>query len=105
LWDFCGGAGSPPVHQAAQAILPAARVTYADIDPVALSHAAALLATGDGVAAVDADLRDPAAVLGHQDLRAVINPSRPVCVILGAVVHFLDRTSHQIAGHRPCTEF
>ena len=86
------GAGlpaSPPVHQAARAVLPAARVAYVDIDPVVLSHAAALLATDDGVAAVDADLRDPAAVLGHQDLRAVINPGRPVCVILGAVLHFL----------------
>jgi S-adenosyl methyltransferase len=42
------------------------------------------------VTAVDADLRDPAAVLGHQDLRAVIDPARPVYVILGAVLHFLD---------------
>jgi S-adenosyl methyltransferase len=87
------GAGlpaSPSVHQAARAVLPAARVAYVDIDPVVLTHAVALLATGDGVAAVDADLRDPAAVLGHQDLRAVINPGRPVCVILGAILHFLD---------------
>ena len=87
------GAGlpaSPSVHQAARAALPAARVAYVDIDPVVLTHAVALLATGDGVAAVDADLRDPAAVLGHQDLRAVIDPGRPVCVILGAVLHFLD---------------
>ncbi len=87
------GAGlpaSPPVHQAARAVLPAARVAYVDIDPVVLIHARALLATDDGVTAVDADLRDPAAVLDHQDLRAVINPARPVCVILGAVVHFLD---------------
>ena len=85
------GAGlpaSPSVHQAARAVLPAARVAYVDIDPVVLSHAAALLATDDGVTAVNADLRDPAAVLGHEDLRAVINPGRPVCVILGAVVHF-----------------
>ena len=87
------GAGlpaSPPVHQVARAVRPAARVAYVDTDPVVLSHARALLATGDGVTAVDADLRDPAAVLGNQDLRAVINPGRPVCVILGAVVHFLD---------------
>jgi S-adenosyl methyltransferase len=87
------GAGlpaSPPVHQAARAVLPAAQVAYVDTDPVVLTHARALLATGDGVTAVDADLRDPAAVLGHQDLRAVINPGRPICVILGAVVHFLD---------------
>jgi O-methyltransferase involved in polyketide biosynthesis len=59
------GAGlpaTPAVHQAAQAIRPA----------------------------VAADLRDPAAVLADQDLRAVINPAEPVCVILGAVLHFLD---------------
>ena len=87
------GAGlpaSPSVHQAARAVLPAARVAYVDTDPVVLTHAVALLATGDGVAAVDADLRDPAAVLAHPDLQAVINPGQPVCVILGAVLHFLD---------------
>jgi S-adenosyl methyltransferase len=66
------GAGlpvSPSVHQAARAVLPAARVAYVDIDPVVLTHAVALLATGDGVAAVDADLCDPAAVWGHPPAR------------------------------------
>ena len=50
------GAGlpaSPSVHQAARAVLPTARVAYVDIDPVVLSHARALLATGDGVIAVE----------------------------------------------------
>ncbi len=87
------GAGlpvSPAIHQAARAVLPAARIAYVDIDPVVLAHARALLATSDGITAVGADLRDPAAVLGHADLRAVIDPARPVCVILGAVLHFLD---------------
>jgi O-methyltransferase involved in polyketide biosynthesis len=54
-----------------------------------LAHARALLA-GPGVAAVTADLSDPAAVLADPELRAVINPADPVCVILGAVLHFLD---------------
>ena len=40
--------------------------------------------------AVAADLRDPAAVLADPELRAVIDPAEPVCVILGAVLHFLD---------------
>jgi len=87
------GAGlpaSPAVHQAARKVLPAARVAYVDIDPVVLSHARALLATGDGVSAVAADLRDPGAVLADPELRAVIDPARPVCVILGAVLHFMD---------------
>ncbi len=68
----------------------AARVAYVDVDPVVLSHARALLATDDGVTAIGADLRDPAGVLAHPDLRAVIDPALPMCVILGAVLHFLD---------------
>jgi O-methyltransferase involved in polyketide biosynthesis len=87
------GAGlpaSPAVHQAVRAVLIAARVAYVDTDPIVLSHARALLATSDGVTAVAADLRDPAAVLTNPDLRAVIDPTRPMAVILGAVLHFLD---------------
>ena len=86
------GAGlpaSPAVHQAARKVMPEARVAYVDTDPVVLSHARALLATSDGVTAAEADLRDPAAVLGHPHLRAVIDPARPVCIILGAVLHFM----------------
>jgi hypothetical protein len=95
------GAGlpaSPAIHQAARAVLPAAQVAYVDTDPVVLTHIRALLATGDGVTAVEADLRDPAAVLGHQDLRAVINPGRPVCVILGAPA--LPRPGNRLRGDR-----
>jgi SAM-dependent methyltransferase len=80
---------APAVHQTARAVLPAARVAYVDRDPMVLSHARALLAA-PGVAAVAADLRDPAVVLADPELRAVISPVEPVCVILGAVVHFLD---------------
>jgi O-methyltransferase involved in polyketide biosynthesis len=57
---------------------------------VVLSHARALLATSDGVTAVTADLRDPNAVLANPELRTVIDQARPMCVILGAVLHFLD---------------
>ena len=84
-----GPPASPAVHQAARKVMPEARVAYVDTDPVVLSHARALLATSDGVTAAEADLRDPAAVLGHPHLRAVIDPARPVCIILGAVLHFM----------------
>jgi S-adenosyl methyltransferase len=87
------GAGlpaSPPVHQVVRQVIPTARVAYVDIDPVVLSHARALLATRDGVTAVAADLRDPQAVLADPELRQVIDPARPACVILGAVLHFMD---------------
>jgi O-methyltransferase involved in polyketide biosynthesis len=79
----------PAVHQTARTILPAAQVAYVDTDPMVLSHVRALLA-GPGVAAVAADLRDPAAVLADPELRTIIDPAAPVCVILAAVLHFLD---------------
>ncbi len=99
-WAASGGIGqfldlgaglpaAPAVHQTAQAVLPGARVAYVDWDPMVLVHARALLAA-PGVTAVAADLRDPAAVLADPELRAVIDPAEPVCVILGAVLHFLD---------------
>jgi len=86
------GAGLPAAtntHEVARAVNPAAAVAYVDLDPVVLLHAQALLATGDGVTAVAADLTDPAAVLADPGLRAVIDPARPAAVILGAVLHFL----------------
>ena len=92
---------SPSVHQAARAVLPAARVAYVDIDPVVLSHARALLTIDDCVTAVAADPREPAAVLADPELRAVIDPARPVGIILGAVLHFLDAdTAQAVTGGR-----
>jgi O-methyltransferase involved in polyketide biosynthesis len=87
------GAGlpaAPNTHQVARAANADAAVAYVDTDPVVLAHARALLAISDGVAAVAADLCDPAAVLADPELRAVIDPARPAAVILGAVLHFLD---------------
>ncbi len=72
------GAGlpaTPAVHQTARAVLPAARVAYVDRDPMVLSHARALLAA-PGVAAVAADLRDPAVVLADPELAGCHRPSR-----------------------------
>ena len=40
----------PSVHEAARAVHPGARVAYVDNDPVVVSHARALLATGAGLA-------------------------------------------------------
>jgi O-methyltransferase involved in polyketide biosynthesis len=79
----------PAVHEAAREVIPDARVCYVDNNPVAALHATALLAGGHGLAAVDADLTDPAAVLAHAGVRAVLDFTRPVGIILGAVLHFL----------------
>ena len=85
--------GSPPPHRSTRPHGKPCRrpgSPYVDIDAVVLSLARALLTSRDGVTAVAADLRDPGAVLADPELRAVIDPARPACVILGAVLHFLD---------------
>jgi O-methyltransferase involved in polyketide biosynthesis len=68
-------------------------VCYVDIDPVAVLHGEVLLARGEGLAAVRADLTHPESVLASPQVRAVIDLSRPVAVILAAVVHFLPPDS------------
>jgi O-methyltransferase involved in polyketide biosynthesis len=80
----------PAVHEAARGVNPDARVCYVDNDPAAALHATVLLASGDGLAAVNADLTDPEAVLTNAGVRAVLDFTRPVGIILGAVLHFLS---------------
>ena len=86
------GAGlptSPAVHEAAQQSQPAARVAYVDNDGLVLTNARALLAKGPGVAVVPGDMRDPAAILAHPDLRLLLDLGQPACVLLASVLHFL----------------
>jgi O-methyltransferase involved in polyketide biosynthesis len=86
------GAGLPTVentHRTARAVTPGAHVVYVDNDPVAVSHSSALLAGTPGISAVRADLTEPGAVLADPAVRATIDLSRPVAVILAMVLHFL----------------
>jgi hypothetical protein len=79
----------PAVHEAARAVIADARVCYVDNDPAAVVHAQALLATGEGLTAIAGDLADPNAVLAHRGVRTLLDFTRPVGIILGAVLHFL----------------
>src|SRR5580698_3754651 len=79
----------PAVHEAVREVIPDARVCYVDNDPAAALHAAVLLASGDGLAAVASDLTEPEAVLAHPGVRAVLDFARPMGIVLGAVLHFL----------------
>jgi S-adenosyl methyltransferase len=84
----------PAVHDAVREVTPDARVCYVDIDPVAVLHGQALLARGEGLAAVQADLTEPQTVLADPQVRAVIDMSQPIAVvILAAVLHFLPADS------------
>ena len=86
------GTGIPTAnntHEAAQRVAPSSRIVYVDHDPVVLSHAQALLAsTPEGACTyVDADLRDPKAILAAA--ADTLDFSQPVAVMLIAVMHFI----------------
>jgi O-methyltransferase involved in polyketide biosynthesis len=82
---------SPNLHEVVQGVDPATRVVYVDNDPIVLVHARALLtSTPEGSTAyVDADLRDPGAILDSPEVRESIDPSRPVAISLIAVLQFI----------------
>ncbi|GIE92437.1 O-Methyltransferase involved in polyketide biosynthesis [Actinoplanes regularis] len=88
------GTGLPApdnTHEVAQRIAPDARVVYVDNDPIVMTHARALL-QGDPrgrTAYLEADLRDPEAILGHPALKETLDLTRPVALLLVAVLHFV----------------
>ena len=68
---------------------PGSRVVYVDNDPIVHVHANALL-TGSGTTSIVlADLREPEAILAHPKVRALIDFSRPVALLLIAILHFI----------------
>jgi O-methyltransferase involved in polyketide biosynthesis len=86
------GAGlpaSPAVHEIVQKAQPGARVAYVDHDPLVLSHARAILASGPGVVVVAGDMREPDPILGSPDLRALVDLRQPICILLASVLHFV----------------
>ncbi|MGK8523615.1 SAM-dependent methyltransferase [Nocardia asteroides] len=82
----------PNLHQVAQAPSPEARVVYVDNDPIVLSHARALLTgTPEGrTAYIDADLKNPEAILSAPELTETLDLKSPVALSLVAVLHFLS---------------
>jgi hypothetical protein len=86
------GTGIPTAnntHEVAQAVAPETRVVYVDNDPIVLAHARALLVSGPSGATdyLDADLRDTDRILDYA--RARLDFTRPVGVMLVAVLHLV----------------
>jgi hypothetical protein len=76
-------------HEVAQGIASDSCVAYVDNDPMVISHARALLTSDPRgcCAYVEADLRDPAAIL--REARRTLDFTRPVAILLIAVLHFI----------------
>ncbi|RBQ16020.1 SAM-dependent methyltransferase [Spongiactinospora rosea] len=79
---------SPNVHEVARQAVPDARVAYVDNDPIVLVHARALMTGTGGTSIIQADLREPDAILEDPQTRATIDFDRPVGVLLVAVLQF-----------------
>lgn len=80
-------------HEVVQDLAPGARVVYVDHDPLVLAYSAGLLGGNPDATVVLADLRDPGSVLGHPDLRALIDFAEPVALMMTAVMHFVAPSS------------
>ena len=86
------GTGIPSagnVHEVAGQVAPGTRVAYVDNDPIVHVHANALL-TGSGTTSIVlADLREPETILAHPKVRALIDFTQPVALLLVAILHFI----------------
>jgi hypothetical protein len=96
------GTGLPTAdntHEVAQRITPGSRIVYVDNDPIVLAHARALLTSSpEGATAyIDADLRDPAKILEAPQLRDTLDFTRPIALVLLAVLHFVHDDQHPYA--------
>jgi hypothetical protein len=86
------GVGLPTrgaVHEVAHEINPKAHIVYVDYDPVVVAHGNALLATPDLSVVVPGDIRRPRELLENPVIREHLDFSRPIALILLAVLHFV----------------
>ncbi|TVZ90278.1 S-adenosyl methyltransferase [Streptomyces sp. BK340] len=82
---------SPNLHEIAQAVAPGSRVVYVDNDPIVLTLSQGLLASApEGrTSYIEADFRDPAAILQAPELRETLDLDEPVALTVIAIVHFM----------------
>ncbi|MEV4293465.1 SAM-dependent methyltransferase [Microbispora rosea] len=87
------GSGLPTqgnVHEVAQQVAPESRVVYVDNDPIVLVHGRALLARNGSTTVVEADIRDPEAILADPAVTALIDFGQPVALLLFGILHHLN---------------
>ncbi|MDR7276107.1 SAM-dependent methyltransferase [Catenuloplanes atrovinosus] len=86
------GSGIPTVgnvHEVARAEAPDSRVLYVDVDPEVVALSASLLRGDDRAVAIEADLADPAAILGHPECARLIDPARPTALLMLCLLQWL----------------
>ncbi|MBO2461096.1 SAM-dependent methyltransferase [Actinomadura violacea] len=94
----CGLPAADNLHRIAARHAAGTRVVYVDADPLVIAHARALLVEGGNIAALQADLRDPAAILAAPQVRRLIDPAEPVALVFSSVLHFLADPGAPVAA-------
>ena len=95
----CGMPTTPNTLESARSVIADARVAYIDNDPIVLNHPYARVTKGEpGVTVVGGDARDVPAVL--DSVRADIDLSVPVCLVMGYLLHFLEVVPPGVADAR-----
>ena len=64
-------------------------MVYVDIDKVAVAHSKAILEGDDRATVIEANLREPEAILGHPETRRLIDFDQPVGLLLVQVLPFI----------------
>lgn len=86
------GSGIPTVgnvHEVAEAINPATRVVYVDIDPIAVAHSRAMLEDNPRATAIRADVREPQAILDNPEVQSLLDLEQPLGLLLVAILHWV----------------
>ncbi|MEQ0558844.1 SAM-dependent methyltransferase [Amycolatopsis sp. NEAU-NG30] len=86
------GSGMPTVghvHEVVQAIDPACRVVYVDIEPIAVAHSKIVLQDNENAGMVHGDGEHPREILEHPTTTRLLDLSEPVMVVMAAFVHFI----------------
>ncbi len=91
---------APNLHEVVQGVAAESRIVYVDNDPIVLVHARALLtSTAEGSTTyIDADLRDPQAILDAPQVAGTLDFSQPIALCLIAIMHYIvdEREAHHI---------
>lgn len=87
------GSGIPTVgnvHEVVTAASEDARVVYVDYDPVAVAHSRLILEGLPNTGIVSADMRDAHDVLTSEPVRHLLDFTKPVGLLMVAVLHFVS---------------
>lgn len=77
------------VHEVAHRENPTTRIVYVDSDPIAVQQSLEVLKETPSATVIQADARDPAAILADPEVQRLLDLDRPIGLLLVALLHFV----------------